>query len=195
MGLERDDRLLPPEIKRVFTPVPISWANSSWEMHFRIWNTHRRNIHVRNMDYLTKTWTIGILHHRWCMQYLNTSGTETGMFQVVNTTAAMSWLLASPGHQQSWYWGFSQDTISMTLAISVLRNDRKCEYIFMLLDINLVQQGLRVMGCHNEASLKPWQMYWSYFGLALSHQFVTILKCYPPLTMTCRGSCHPCEPQ
>ena len=71
----------------------------------------------------------------------------------------MPWLLVSPGHHQPWYWlymvdgslsldGFQEGfqflsgRISMTHAISALRNARKCKYIFMCLRINSAWQGL-----------------------------------------------------
>ena len=50
----------------------------------------------------------------------------------------MSWLLASPGHQQPWYWLYVEwvgpcliwQRISTTCVISMWRNDKKCEYMF-----------------------------------------------------------------
>ena len=64
----------------------------------------------------------------------------------------ISWLLASPGHQQKWYWlhellkinvgpCLTRGRISTTFVVSVWRNDRNCEYLFMFLLKNLARSN------------------------------------------------------
>ena len=45
----------------------------------------------------------------------------------------MPWLLALPGHQQPWYWLCRALSTGRKdfIVIKVLRNDRKCKFIFM----------------------------------------------------------------
>ena len=50
--------------------------------------------------------------------HINRAGTELSRFNYVNIIAAMSWLLASPGHQQLWYW-----LCRMGRSLSYLRKD------------------------------------------------------------------------
>ena len=86
------------------------------------------NLEVRGTSYLGLTWSIS-----WLL---------------------MPWLLASPGHQQPWYWlsgslrrqdisnhdidyvewvspGLIRGRISIIFGMSVWRDDMKCKYMFM----------------------------------------------------------------
>ena len=65
----------------------------------------------------------------------------------------MPWLLASPGHQQPWYWssyvkqvspGLIRGRISTIYGISVKRNYIKCKYMFMFPLKNLARKELRI---------------------------------------------------
>ena len=61
----------------------------------------------------------------------------------------MSWLLASPGHQQPWYWWCRMGRflsywgrVSTTCVISMWSNDIKCKYMFMFPLQNLARKEL-----------------------------------------------------
>ena len=69
----------------------------------------------------------------------------------------MPWLLASPGHQQPWYWscrigrslsysGRNFNYLCQLPVLLVWRNDIKCKYMFMFSLKNLARKGLRVNG-------------------------------------------------
>ena len=80
----------------------------------------------------------------------------------------MPWLLASPGHQQPWYWLCmiirslsSYGKISTTCAMSTLRNDNKIKYISMVPKTNSAWQNIaneeRVLRGFDFMSLTCWQ--------------------------------------
>ena len=71
----------------------------------------------------------------------------------------MSWLLASPGHQQPWYWLCRRVGLcliwgrtSTTSVTSMWRNDMKCGYMFMFPLKNLACKGL----IESAPLLAPW---------------------------------------
>ena len=61
----------------------------------------------------------------------------------------MPWLLASPEHQQPWYWleqvgpCLTWERTSNTCVISMWRNDMKCKYMFMFALKKLAYKGLK----------------------------------------------------
>ena len=65
----------------------------------------------------------------------------------------MPWRLASPGHQQPWYWfcrigrSLSYSRRNFTTCVWLMwRNDIKCEYMFMFPLKNLARKGLTHWG-------------------------------------------------
>ena len=85
----------------------------------------------------------------------------------------MPWLLASPGHQQPWYWlcriSLTRGGISSTYVLLVWRNDIKCKYMFMFPLKNLARKGLTYW-----IDLKIIQVilhFQSYFGVGFNNTY------------------------
>ena len=114
-----------------------------------------------------------------------------GLFRSISRLL-MPWLLASPGHQQPWYWHDSEigkslfytrkDSNYLRYVMSVWRNDRNCEHMFMFLLKNLAHKELTAQYSNiceehcitgSTAGFLPFQRIWLVEG---SQSGIKILK-------------------
>ena len=76
----------------------------------------------------------------------------------------MPWLLASPGHQQPWYWlcrigrSLSYSRRNFKYVLLVWRNDIKCKYMFMFSLKKVARKRLRLENSKRTGSTLPWLM-------------------------------------
>ena len=98
-----------------------------------LWNSSRNN---------GIKWYCGMFHLTLNVQGLSYPGLNKSISWLL-----MPWLLASPGHQQPWYWlcklGLTWGRISTNFVMTVLRNDRNCEYMFLFLLKNLAYKAYK----------------------------------------------------
>ena len=139
-------------------PMPGSWWPGTSRCHVN--KRHSRMIFCSSLGWIPTTHVISVLRigfkYKHIITFLqNTSwsaseGSTESILIVRNmeyyiytrskACLLISWLLMSPGHQQSWYWLYELGMFTFffwsgnwtTYDILMLRNDIKCEYAFMI---------------------------------------------------------------
>ena len=87
---------------------------------FKYISTQLKHVHHGVSNHWQHDLLCNSLFGRQLHRYLGLTGSISQLL--------MSWLLASPGHQQPWYWLWG--TITTTCVVSMWRNDIKCKYMF-----------------------------------------------------------------
>ena len=155
---------------------------------------------VRSQDFANKSSLVPVISQPFCWGFnvltLNMWGPSYPDLTRSLSWLLMSWLLASPGHQQPWYWlcklgrslSFTWGRISITCAISVRRKHRNCKYMFMFLLKKIARKELNTDAPSGICKLRiPWHLdfvnVWNSCGLQnllekYFDSFWELLVCY-----------------